>query len=421
MFGLCRRLFALTLLLWMAGATHPKALEAQANDRKLTLVVGQTRVLSASGVREAAVGDAAIADVKSSGDRLLVTGVSRGTTNLTLSGSSGRTEYLIRVLAEDPQALAQDVKDILEGTEGVRMRVVGDRVILTGEIYKEEDARKIELIRELFPQVVSLAEKKTLSIDRMIQLDIKLMEVSRQAATQLGLRWAPALPVSASGVLSAPVNLTSGGVGPWTGTLSIVSNFDQVLNFLGRDGLARMLSNPVVITKNGTEASFLAGGEIPIPVFQALGQATVEWKKFGIILKFMPRVDPYGNVLLKIDAESSELDFAQGVSFGGVSLPGLVTRRTQNEVNLVVGETLILAELVTNRNTKEVERVPGLGHIPILGELFKSRSFRDDEARFFVFVTPRIISPGDSTDEKIRRQLKIYEDAGDDLKPGVLD
>lgn len=392
---------------------------AAAPERTITVVVGQTKVLQAAGVREAAVGDAGIADVKPSGDRLLVTGLARGSTNLTLLSANGRIEYFVRVLAEDADALARDVASMLEGVKGVKLKVVGDRVVLLGEIYTDEDARKIEAIRALFPQVVSLAEKNVVSIDRMVQIDVKLMEISRQAAVNFGLNWGDALPVNASGALQNPV--VAGSLGRWQGALSVVSNFDAVLNVLSRKGLARMLSNPVLLTKNGTEAKFQAGGEIPIPVNQALGQATVEWKNFGMLLAFTPRVDPYGNVLLALKAESSELDFAQGIDSGGFHIPALTTRRTENQVNLVVGETLILAELFSARNAKEVTKVPGLGSIPLIGELFKSRSFRDDETRFFVFVTPRIVKPGESTDEAIRKQLKVYEDAGEEVGAGVLD
>jgi pilus assembly protein CpaC len=194
-----------------------------------------------------------------------------------------------------------------------------------------------------------------------------------------------------------------------------------VLQFLHRKGLARLLSNPVLLTKNATEAKFQAGGEVPIPVNQALGQTTIEWKNFGILLTFLPQVDPYGNVALAIKAESSELDFAQGLSSGGFNVPALITRRTENQVNLVAGETLILAELVTSKSAKSVEKVAGLGSIPIVGELFKSRAFRDEDTRFFVFVTPRIVKPGESTDEAIRKQLKVYEDAGEDVGAGVMD
>ncbi len=397
------------------------ALLLGANGEALTLVVGQTKVLPASGIREVAVGDAGIVDVKTSGNRVLLTGVTRGSTNLTLLGSQGRREYFIRVLAEDPQALARDVSELLQGTKGIRLKVVGDRVVLSGEIYKDEDARKIDAIQELFPQVISLAEKNVINIDRMIQIDVKLMEVSNQAAVNLGFQWGDAIPLQASGNLVAPVAVGTGGVGPWTGNISVLSNFDQVLRLLQRKSLARMLSNPVLITKNGTEANFLAGGEVPIPVNQGLGQTTVEWKPFGMILKFLPKVDPYGNVNLAIEAESSELDFAQGVNTGDVLLPALVTRQTKNEVNLVVGETLILAELVTNKNVKQVDKLPGLGSIPIIGELFKSRNFQDSETRFFVFVTPRIIKPGDTTDEMVRKQLKVYEDAEKELEAGILD
>lgn len=388
---------------------------AQAN---VDVVVGQTKVLPAPGVREAALGDASIADVKTAGDKLLVTGLARGTTSLTLLGPGGRTEYMIRVLAEDPKVLLADVQGLLEGVQGVKPRVVGDRVLLLGEIYKDEDARKIEAIERLFPQVMSLAEKKAINIDRMVQIDVKLMEVSTQAAVNLGIDWGNALPANAQAAASTPLMQ---GAAVWNGTLSVASNFETVLQFLHRKGQARLLSNPVLLTKNGTEAKFQAGGEVPIPVNQALGQTTIEWKNFGILLTFLPKVDPYGNVALVLKAESSELDFAQGIESGGFTVPALITRRTENQVNLVAGETLILAELMTSRNAKTVDKVAGLGSIPILGELFKSRKFRDEDTRFFVFVTPRIVRPGESTDEAVRKQLKVYEDAGEDVGAGVMD
>ncbi len=394
---------------------------AQASNEVLTLVVGQTRVVNAPNVREAAVGDASVADVKASGNRLLVTGLQRGSTNLTLIGSQGRKEYLIRVYAEDPAVLAHDVAELLKGTEGVDLRVVGDRVVLSGEIYREADANRIKLIQELYPQVLSFAELKTIHIDRMVQLDVKLMEVSTQAMRQFGVNWGDALALEANAGVNAPIAIGHGGVGPWTGNLSILTNFDAILQFMLEDRVARVLSNPVILTKNGTEASFQAGGEIPIPVNQGLGQTTVQWKNFGILLSFLPRIDPYGNVLLKISAESSELDFAKGVNLGGLTVPALSTRRTNNEVNLTVGETLVLAELVNSRDSKEVGKVAGLGQIPIIGEFFKSRTLRDDDARFFVFITPRVVKPGGQTDEKIRKQLRIYEDAGEATEAEVFD
>ncbi len=412
------RIFAVALLLAWASTGHA---QAPKTGDVLTLVIGQTQVLPAGGVRDVAIGDATVADVKASGDRILITGLRRGSTNLTLLGAGGRTEHLIRVFAEDPQMLARDVKALLEGTEGVKLRVVGDRVVLSGEIYREVDARRIALIRELYPQVLSLAEFKTIAIDRMVQLDVKLMEVSHKALASVGIGWPGSLPLQGTGSLNAPVDLGVGSVGPWTGSLSVITNFGPTLQFMLESDVARILANPVLLAKNGTEAMFQSGGELPIPVNQGLGQTTVVWKDFGIILKFLPRVDPYGNVLLQIDAESSDLDFAQGVDLGGLSVPSLVTRRTRNEVNLTIGETLILAELVSSRNAKSVSKIPGLGHIPILGELFKSRSFRDEDSRFLVFITPRIVKPGDSTDEQIRKQLKAYEDAEDDLDAGILD
>ncbi|UCD84721.1 MAG: pilus assembly protein N-terminal domain-containing protein [Deltaproteobacteria bacterium] len=410
-----------TFLLWSIGYGLSGLDQAAAAEKTISLVLGRSEVVDFPGVVRVAVGDATIADVKVIARRqIMITGISKGVTNVTIWKGDGRKDsLLVRVLTEDPFLIARDVKEILGELEGIKIRVVGDLVILDGEIFTDRDYERIKTVTQMFPQVTNFVQKSGVSIKQMVQIDVKMMEVSRSARKNIGLNWQDLLKVDASGSFSMP--LVGEELGDLTGNIGIVSNFGVVLNMMMSDGSGRVLSNPVLVCKSEEKASFLAGGEIPIPVKAEEGSITVEWKQYGMILRFEPVADAYNNINMKILAEISEVDFSQGVESGGIVLPAVITRKSDTMVNLTQGETIVLAELMSHKNSKIVEKIPIIGQLPIVGELFKSREFKQERTEFLVFVTPTIVKPGSLEQRKIVEMEDKYRREGRKQRFHLLD
>lgn len=227
---------------------------------------------------------------------------------------------------------------------------------------------------EVRAQKTGPEEKKSL-----LFYDLKIIEISRGENAQVGIRWPDALP--AKGTFTA-------GTGD-SGTFSVGTDFDARLNILLADGRARILSNPRLACESGVEAHFLAGGEIPIVIITPETR-TVEWKTYGIILKIRPTMAADGRISTQVTAEVSSVDHGSGTS----EVPGFLTRRVSTHFTTPPGETVMLSGLVKSDMAKDVSKVPLLGQIPVLGELFKSRSFRENRTELAIFITPVEVRDG---------------------------
>jgi pilus assembly protein CpaC len=169
-----------------------------------------------------------------------------------------------------------------------------------------------------------------------------------------------------------------------------------VLDILESRGLARVLAEPSLVAMSGQTATFLAGGEFPVPVSQGgavAGGISVEYKEFGVRLSLSPTVLARDRIALKIAPEVSDLDFSAGIQIGGVSVPALKVRRTDTTVELGDGETFLISGLVSSNLISSIDKLPGLGDIPILGALFKSSNLEREDRELIMVVTPRLVRP----------------------------
>lgn len=215
---------------------------------------------------------------------------------------------------------------------------------------------------------------------------------------------APPLAISGSGSVNANNTLTGNGgiTASVVSAMNLVMGFSKAfsgagigvqLGFLEGNGLARVLAQPTLLAHSGQNARFLAGGEIPIPVPGSDGNMGIEYKEFGVKLDLTPTILSNERIALKVAPEASDLDFSSGVTVGGVSVPGIRTRRADTMVELADGESFIIGGLVSRNTASNVEKVPLLGDLPVIGTFFKNLSYSQEETELVIIVTPRLVHP----------------------------
>jgi pilus assembly protein CpaC len=334
---------------------------------------GFQQILERHGVSRLSVGNPEVVEAQPlpRGEGILVVGKKEGDTDLVLWEPGGRTEWRIEVRSRRG-SIADDVRSFAGAFPGLTVSEAGESVIVAGPVATAQDKSTLEEYARTRPGVhlrLSLPQdRKTL-----LQYDLKIIEISRGESRQLGVRWPDGLTLK--GTFSSETG--SGG------TFSVGTDFETRLNLLLADGRARILSNPKLACETGEEAHFLAGGEIPI-VIVTPETRTVEWKTYGIILRIRPTMAPGGKIRTQVTAEVSAVDHGSGSS----NVPGFITRRVSTHFSTPPGETVMLSGLVKSDMAKDIAKVPLLGQIPILGELFKSRSFRENQTELAIFITP---------------------------------
>jgi pilus assembly protein CpaC len=237
------------------------------------------------------------------------------------------------------------------------------------------------------------------SSSHQVMLRVRFAEINRTALQELGANFLIKNQKIGSETIS--IGSFAGQVNTPSDPLSIGDNVDFFLSIptqnitaifraLEAKNLLTTLAKPNLSAINGTEASFLAGGEIPIPIVSGLGQVTVQYKEFGIRLKFVPTVLDSELVNIKVTTEASSLDFDNGIMLSGFRIPALITRKTETAVELKDGEHFVIGGLIMNEMAKTVSRIPLLGQIPILGKLFSSSRYQNNESELIMMITPHI-------------------------------
>ncbi|WP_426751481.1 type II and III secretion system protein family protein [Myxococcus sp. Y35] len=452
----------------------------------ISIGVGSQKVVTIPGLSRVALGDPSIADVKTLGSgQLLITGQAEGRTTLLVWKSSGqRVSYLVSVRKQDPNEIITEIKRLLGEIEGVSVRMVGDRIYLDGQAYTTQDADRIEQVVGLYPNVKSFVKiapnaKKLVAqnlnaafqkaglknvqanvvgatiflegsvesqqdlqkaelitkaigekvenllvvgIKRMILSEVQFVEIRRNSRDRYGIRYPTDITGTATAVSTITQELFPGTFGSGVANIGLNASADFSFGFQGNDGYGRLLAQPKLVCASGEKAEFLAGGEVPIPLITN-NQFTVEFKKYGVILNLRPTADRNGNIQTEIEAEASEIDTSVAVSFGGsASIPGFRTRKVKTNVTVRHGETIVLSGVFSHDEQKSVSKIPGLGHIPIVGELFKSRGFDSTKRELVIFVTPRIVNPDSDKVRTIIEDVKSrYKQARSEVNFNIFD
>jgi pilus assembly protein CpaC len=244
-----------------------------------------------------------------------------------------------------------------------------------------------------------------------VMCEVRLAEINRSLGRRLGINFAvvaPNTPAFGASILNNLTNIANFALGP--GNANITTNlganiqalagwktgsvlWTMFFDALKTRGLGRILAEPNLVTTSGQEASFLAGGEFPVPVPQQFQTITIEYKKFGVGLNFTPTVLDSSMIALKVNPEVSELNFALGITVAGTTVPGLDVRRLSTHVEVKDGQTFALAGLLSDSTRTLINKFPLLGSIPVLGVLFRSENFQKNETELVVLVTPHLVKP----------------------------
>jgi pilus assembly protein CpaC len=382
--------------------------------RDLALEMGQNRLLVLSeAIARVSVADPKVADLKViTPTQLLLTARGVGSTDLTLWNRKDEPLVLALLVTRNLDALRKQLKDLFPA-EKITVSAAGDLVVLSGEAADVRVPERAAEVAQLHAEKV--ANLMRVSGNQQVQLEVKFAEVSRNGLRSMGLNLfhrnaggqyvagsgSPGttpgafLAIPGTGSVSTPEVMppaTGGGFSLFFSGLPSFP-FSAMLSLLESNGLAKMLAEPTLVAMSGQEAKFLAGGEFPIPVSTGLGAVGIQWKKFGIILNFTPTVVSEGFLHLKLMTEVSDIDAARSVTVGGFVVPGLTSRQSETTVRLSDGQSFAIAGLLSDRMRQQVDKVPILGDIPILGMLFRSVSYRRDESELLVIITARLTKP----------------------------
>jgi pilus assembly protein CpaC len=416
-------LVVLTLTVTVVAAAHANEAPVMPNikidrevgaARDLTLEMGQNRLLVLSEpIARVSVADPKVADMKViTPTQLLLTARGVGSTDLTLWNKKDEPLVLALLVSRNLDALRKQLKDLFP-TEKIVVSAAGDLVVLSGEATDVRVPERAAEVAQLHAEKV--ANLMRVSGNQQVQLEVKFAEVARNGIRSMGFNFfhrdaggqfigGMASPSTNPGAfLGLPGTGASGlpGIFPaaTNGGFSLFFSglpnfpFSAMLSLLESNGLAKLLAEPTLVAMSGQEAKFLAGGEFPIPVSTGLGAVGVQWKKFGIILNFTPTVVSEGFLHLKLMTEVSDVDASRSVTVGGFVIPGLTSRQSETTVRLSDGQSFAIAGLLSDRMRQQVDKIPILGDVPILGALFRSVNYRRDESELLVVITARLTKP----------------------------
>ena len=395
----------------------------------MKLYSGEVRAMSVGDIDRIAVGNAAtISSSLLDNGQLLLIAEQEGVTNIHIwfkDGSEDELTAIVRAAAGPLELKMDEVTDLLRDIEGLELRIVGDRIILSGKI-DDTYSDTIATVQGAFPEMMDLSIKLDpvendvfeLPNNKMVLMNIKITEFNKNFLENLGIQWdsstsGPTAGFAFDGVQNDLFRVPGQPAATFDATLAntagsplgffgIASQLTSRINFAVNSGNAVILAEPRLAVRSGGEAKFLAGGEFPISISNING-TTIEFKEFGIKLDVKPEVDKKNNIRADVTTEVSAIDNSVAVD----NVPGLLTRRTETQVSMKSEETLVISGLINQELSKDVQRLKFLGDIPILGALFRSKSFRDRKSELVIFITPKVF---DADSDLNKANIKAAEE-----------
>jgi pilus assembly protein CpaC len=409
-------------LLCMVGNTYAqdRVIQISGNTKTamVTVPIGKSQdVRTGTSFVDVMVGDPDVADVNPLTDHSIsILAKKIGTTRVSVYAEGKKLVGIFDVeVTYDVTRLSNELRRRFPGSN-LQASAINGRIMLSGEVADAVTLDKAVIIaRQFGPDIINSV---SVSSPQQVMLEVRFIEVSRTASRELGVQWNRFGSSSATHIgsmqpasslpIPPPSNSGTFPVGEAAGLLSGASPFgfaiariagggaltDVAINALEQKGIARSLAEPNLVALSGDTASFLAGGEYPIPVSSSLGQVTVEYKKYGVGLAFTPTVLARGLINMKIEPEVSSIDYTHPVAISAtVSVPSLIVRRASTTVELRDGQSFVLGGLLQSDNQNSIDQLPWLGSVPVLGALFSSKSYQKNETDLVIVVTPHLVRP----------------------------
>lgn len=384
MLTLVLRIFCVLAVL--AGALPMRAIADDTAAERIALTVGKSRIVEqVMPMEKIVVGDPAVVDlVLLNPTRFYLLGKKIGTTNVQVLDSAGAVLRIIDVAVGADTAEAE--RAIAEAIRGSRVtaHAVNGRIRLSGQVPDRMAAdRAVEIAQSYTPEPV--INSLVVSDPKQVFLKVQIVEVSRSKSQMLGTK--------VSTVNLALTNETGGAATPLTpGADKLGYDITASIEAMVDQGMARYLATPTLTALSGETASFLAGGEVPIPV-SADSNPDIQYKEFGVRLTFTPLVSENGLINVKLEPEVSQIDETNAFLSNGFKLPGFSTRKASTTVELRDGESFMIAGLLQSSELRGSSQLPGLGNLPVIGPMFRHSELKDKETELLIVVTPSLTRP----------------------------
>jgi pilus assembly protein CpaC len=396
----------------LLGVALPASCANDARNENLVVTVGKSLILDTpTDLRRVSVANGDLAEALAVTPReALINGKSPGETTLILWQQDGsRTMYDLTVRQNTTriEAVRRELERGLAGQD-VSFDYENDTVFLRGTVQDLSGAERAVAMASTLGKVVNLLRVEVPPAAAQILLRVRFADVDRAATTSLGVN------LLSTGAGNTVGQVTTGQFGPAVPTIQNNQvqftlsdalniflfrpdlNLGTLIKALEAKSLLQMLAEPNVLTLDNKAASFVAGGEFPFPVVQggaAVGAVTIQFREYGVRINFLPVVTPRGSIRLQVTPEVSSLDYSNALQFQGFTIPALATRRVQTQVELESGQSFVIAGLLDNTITESLNKIPGIGDIPVLGKLFQSRSRTRNNSELMVLVTPELVRP----------------------------
>lgn len=317
-------------------------------------------------------------------NKVILTALSKGNGKLFVDDNEGNRTLDVIVYSKLSLDLEREIKELTSHIEGLSVRNIGHKVVIKGKVFTSKDFETLKTIEKQYENVLLLIESspsaQALILQKMIYLDVKMIEMNKNKLETLGIQFPEAVTTHLS----------------YAAHLNHKTETDLIFHALEKKGYAKTLANPKLVCKSGEEAHFTAGGEIPLKLAHEK-KLSVQWKTYGILLHVKPIADTYNQIAATLKVEISQLNRAASVD----GIPGLSTRKLETSVNVPEGKTIILSGLIHQENGQDFQKLPILSDIPLLGELFSSSRVTRQETELIIFVTPSIYKEIPSLSEEL--------------------
>jgi pilus assembly protein CpaC len=401
-------------VLWTLVPARVSAVELQGQNAPLVVTVGKSLVLdNAMNIQRISLANGDLAEAVAVNPReVLINGKAVGETSLVIWQQGGPRllfDLTVRASGSRLENVRGQLAQELQGQD-ISVYPEGENVLLRGTATDMLSAERAAAIAATLGKVVNLLHVVTPAEEPQILLRVRFADVDRSVSSQLGINLFSTGAAGNIGGVSTqqyapPLVLPPSAGSPVTATLTNALNlflFRPDLNLgatieaLEAKNVLQILAEPNVMAMNGKQASFISGGEFPVPVVQGganIGAVTIQFREYGVKLNFLPTITPRGTIRLQVAPEVSSLDYSNGIVLNGFTVPALDTRKVQTEVELENGQSFAIAGLLDKNFNETLDKIPGIGDIPLLGKIFQSRVLTKSNSELLIMVTPEIVRP----------------------------